>query len=132
MSENTTQKTVLVVEDDTLLNEALSTKLIHAGYTVLTAKTSADALSIALAKHPDLVTLDILLPGMSGDTFMDAIRQDPWGSRVPIIILTNLDADNRMIDKINKDHPSYYFIKAETDLQFIVEKIDELLAVKST
>lgn len=127
MSENQTKKTLLVVEDDILLNEALTTKLIRAGYAVITANNCEDALAIALSKHPDLITLDILLPGDSGDKFMDAIRQDSWGSNVPIIILTNLDTDDSMIDKINKDHPSYYFIKAETDIQFLVEKIGELL-----
>lgn len=54
---------------------------------------------------------------------MDAIRKDSWGANVPIVVLTNFDADNTMIDKINKDHPSYYFIKAQTDMQFLVEKL---------
>ncbi len=132
MNSVASKKVLLVIEDDMLLREALVTKLSRAGYAVITAQRSDDALEIALAKHPDLVTLDILLPDKRGDVFMDAIRKDSWGASVPIVVLTNFDADNTMIDKINKDHPSYYFIRAQTDMQFLVEKISELLTEKDT
>lgn len=132
MTSSDSKKVLLVIEDDMLLREALVKKLSHEGYTVITAQRGDDALAIALSKHPDLVTLDILLPDERGDIFMDEIRKDPWGAKVPIIVLTNFDADNAMIDKISIDHPSYYFIKAQTDMQFLTEKISELIAEQNS
>jgi len=66
---------------------------------------------------------------MDGITMMETLRQDEWGKRVPIIILTNLDASDKIIDTILKDQPSYYLLKANTKLEELVDKIKDVLGV---
>ena len=123
------RKTVLIVEDDKILSNALKVKFQNENFTVLTAFDGNEAKKIALSQHPDVITLDLLMPVKDGINFMDEIRQDNWGKTVPIIILTNLEANDKMVSKIIKDKPSFYLIKTNTNLESIVNKIKEILKI---
>ncbi len=85
---------VLVVEDDEGIREMLKYNLAAAGFAVHEASDGASGLRTARTARPDLILLDLMLPGMSGFDFCRALRR---GSRVPIIMLTAKDAE---IDKI--------------------------------
>ena len=80
------KRTLLVVEDDEALMFGIEENLKSAGYNVLKAITGTDGLKMALEKHPDLIVLDIMLPGMSGYEVCRSIREKK--SDVPIIMLT--------------------------------------------
>lgn len=126
MSTDNLKKTVLIVEDDKMLQKALTEKLIHEGFNVLIANDGAEGLVSALGKHPDIITLDMSMPIKDGFAFMDEIRQDPWGKTAHIIVLTNSVADDKMVSKIVAYQPSYYLIKSNTSLGEIVSKVIEL------
>ena len=85
---------ILLVDDDTLMRRSLNFGLQQAGYQAISAESAEDALAIARRDLPDLVLLDIGLPGMDG---MEALRyfRDQMG--VPVIFLT---ARRREIDQI--------------------------------
>jgi DNA-binding response OmpR family regulator len=85
---------VLVVEDDEGIREMLKYNLSAAGFTVYEAGDGAVGLRTARTSKPDLILLDLMLPGMSGFDFCRALRKT---SRVPIIMLTAKDAE---VDKI--------------------------------
>ena len=85
---------VLVVEDDEGIREMLKYNLSSAGFTVQAASDGATGLRTARSARPDLILLDLMLPGMSGFDFCRALRKS---SRVPIIMLTAKDAE---VDKI--------------------------------
>jgi two-component system response regulator RegX3 len=85
---------VLVVEDDDGIREMLKYNLSDAGFTVLEARDGAAGLRTARTSKPDLILLDLMLPGMSGLDFCRAVRTT---SRVPIIMLTAKDTE---VDKI--------------------------------
>jgi two-component system response regulator RegX3 len=85
---------VLVVEDDEGIREMLKYNLASAGFSVLEASDGAAGLRTARTSKPDLILLDLMLPGMSGLDFCRALRTT---SRVPIIMLTAKDAE---VDKI--------------------------------
>lgn len=76
---------VLVVEDDKNIQELLRLYLEKEGYAVTTANDGARGLSKFRAIHPDLVLLDVMMPGMDGWTLCKTIRLE---SRVPVIMLT--------------------------------------------
>ena len=85
---------VLVVEDDEGIRETLRYNLSRAGFAVQEAVDGAAGLRAFLASVPDLVLLDLMLPGMSGIEVCRAIRRT---SRVPIIMLTARDSE---VDKV--------------------------------
>src|SRR4029077_193790 len=85
---------VLVVEDDEGVREMLKYNLSPAGFSVQEASDGASGLRTARTSRPDLILLDLMLPGMSGFDFCRALRKN---SRVPIIMITAKDAE---IDKI--------------------------------
>jgi two-component system, OmpR family, alkaline phosphatase synthesis response regulator PhoP len=77
--------TVLVVDDERKVAEIARDYLRHAGFTVLTAGEGREALEIARTRTPDLIVLDLGLPGLDGIDVAKTLRRD---STVPIIILT--------------------------------------------
>jgi two-component system phosphate regulon response regulator PhoB len=85
---------VLVVEDDEGIREMLKYNLSSAGFSVQEASDGASGLRTARSAQPDLILLDLMLPGMSGFDFCRALRKT---SRVPIIMITAKDAE---VDKI--------------------------------
>jgi DNA-binding response OmpR family regulator len=85
---------ILAVDDDTLLRRSLAFNLEKAGYRVSTAGSAEDALAKVQIDPPDLVILDIGLPGMDG---MDALRRLRQQMSVPVIFLT---ARRRELDEV--------------------------------
>ncbi len=77
--------TVLIVEDDTTLRETLAYNLDKENYVVLAATSGEEGLRLALEEKPDVVILDIMLPGMNGLEVCRLLREK---SSVPILILT--------------------------------------------
>ena len=92
--QNGTAGRVLVVEDDEGIREMLKYNLTTAGFAVQEASDGASGLRTARTSRPDLILLDLMLPGMSGFDFARALRKS---SRVPIIMITAKDAE---VDKI--------------------------------
>ncbi len=85
---------ILVVEDEASFSEALKYLLGREGFDVVVADTGAHALEIFDATNPDLLLLDLMLPGVSGT---EVCRQIRTKSQVPIIMLTAKDSE---IDKV--------------------------------
>ena len=82
-------QTVLIVDDEPQIVEVLSDYLKQAGYRVLVAYDGQTALTQTRHEHPDLVVLDLMLPGgVDGLDVCRSIRQDPGLSDMPIIMLT--------------------------------------------
>ncbi len=79
-------KTVLIVEDEQSIVDILSFNLTKEGYDTLEALDGPTGLQLALEQNPDLVLLDLMLPGMSGFDVCQKLRQA--GSLVPIVMLT--------------------------------------------
>ena len=85
---------ILIVEDEMILQETLAYNLKHQGYDVETASDGNDAIEKARLLNPDLILLDIMLPGMDGFEVCRVIRQD---MNVPILMLTARDDE---IDRV--------------------------------
>ncbi|MES2023851.1 MAG: response regulator [Patescibacteria group bacterium] len=130
MEDDIKQKTILIVEDDHILLEALRDNLLHEGFIALEAMDGEQGLAMAIEKKPDLILLDILMPKMDGMEMMHKLRaSNDYGKKVPIILLTNLTPDEEKIMKqITTDEPAYYLVKSQWSLKDILEKIKERLA----
>ena len=82
--------TILVVDDNLQNREVAEGNLIGAGYAVIQAEGGAEALALLTARRPDLVLLDVLMPGMDGYETCRRIRALPEGGDVPVLFLTAL------------------------------------------
>ena len=89
-----TQKTILVVEDEKSLRDAVVDILRLKNLIPLEARNGKEGVEVAIGKHPDLILLDLIMPEMDGMTALKKIREDVWGEKVPVIILTNLSANS--------------------------------------
>ncbi len=120
---------VLIVEDEKTLAEMYSDKFKHEGFEVLLAEDGEKGLKMAFDEKPDILVLDILLPKKEGLEVLKEVRESgDWGKKVPIIMFTNLDSSDYILNAVDKYHPSYYFTKADVDLNEIVNRAKELLA----
>jgi DNA-binding response OmpR family regulator len=78
-------QTVLVVDDEEAISEAVRARLESEGYRVVVAVDGPQAIATCAAVHPDLVVLDLMLPGMDGLEVCKEIQKDGW---VPVLMLT--------------------------------------------
>lgn len=62
---------------------------------------------------------------------LDLLRKEEAGKKTKVIILTNLEPDDKIIEKVTNDLPSYYFIKSDIQFDDLLQKIKELLAETS-
>jgi twitching motility two-component system response regulator PilH len=79
---------VLVVDDSATIRAVLGKMLIQDGYEVLKAEDGERAVSMAQAERPDLIFLDIVLPGMSGFAVLRALRRDSRTRSTPIVMMS--------------------------------------------
>jgi CheY-like chemotaxis protein len=96
MTENSV-KTVLVVEDSPTEAENVCAALTEKGLSVVWANDGPCGLQKAKAIHPDLIIMDINMPGMNGFQVVDAIKQDPKYSTIPIIMLTSSETPESVL-----------------------------------
>lgn len=118
---------ILLVEDDQTLRETCRTKFIHHGFDVLVAAEGEKGLRLALENHPDLIILDITLPDLDGLTVMEKLRESDWGKTARIMLLTNREPDDEILKVILKNNPSYYLVKANTSIDEVFDKANDIL-----
>lgn len=98
----TRDKTVLVVDDDPVMREFIAGLLKGEGYQVFTAADGGEALEAAEDVRPDLVTMDLLMPGMDGGTTIRHLRALPELSKTPILVISvkqGLEGGNAAMSK---------------------------------
>jgi len=83
-------KKVLLVEDDTFLSDLLARRFAEEDCTFIHAETAEKALEILPTEIPDIILLDLVLPGMSGFEVLEKIKQDEKTKDIPVVVLSNL------------------------------------------
>jgi two-component system phosphate regulon response regulator PhoB len=82
------EEKILVVEDDGDIQEILTHWFAREGFQIRCAATGEEALDLVAKDCPDLIVLDLMLPGMDGIQFARTLRKDPKANAVPIVMLT--------------------------------------------
>jgi two-component system KDP operon response regulator KdpE len=95
---------ILVVDDERSIRRALEINLSARGYTVDAAGTGEDALALAARNHPDVVILDLGLPGISGRDVIEGLRG--W-TDVPIVVLSARDAEREKVGALDAGADDY-------------------------
>jgi DNA-binding response OmpR family regulator len=120
-------KKVLWVEDDSFLGDILAAKLTAEKCSLLYAKDGEAALKLIETDTPDIVLLDLVLPGISGFDVLEQIKKNDKTKNVPVIILSNL-AQESDLERAKKLGAFKHFIKASIDPINIVREIASTLS----
>jgi two-component system cell cycle response regulator len=117
---------VLVV-DDTFYNvKLLEARLQIVGYEVDTAFNGEEALAKVAARAPDIVLLDVMMPGLSGYDVCRRLRQDPATARLPVVLVTALDKPSDRQDGL--DAGANEFLTKPVDNDVLLPVMERLLA----
>lgn len=120
------QKKVLVIEDDQFLRDLIIKKLENEGFTTLQAIDGEEGLRLIRQEKPDIVLLDLILPGMDGFEVLKQAKEDAGVQAIPIIILSNLGQKDD-IDRGLALGAEDYLIKAHFTPGEIVQKAKDTL-----
>jgi len=119
-------KTILIIEDDKFLRELIAQKLIKEGYKASEAVEGEEGLKKIQEEKPDLVLLDLILPGIDGFEVLSKVKTDPELTKIPVIILSNL-GQKEEIERGLKLGARDYLVKANFTLSEIIKKIKKIL-----
>lgn len=117
---------IFIVEDDKFLRELISQKVARAGYEVADALDGEEGVQKIQKERPDLILLDLILPGIDGFDVLRKIKAEETTKNIPVIILSNL-GQKEDIDKGMELGATDYLIKAHFTPGEIVEKIKSVL-----
>jgi len=120
----TEKKKILIIEDDTKLLKMLVAEFSDHSFDVFKAENGKEGLDMALAEHPDIILLDIVMPIMHGMDMLKELRKDEWGKDAEVIILTNL-SDSRRIAEAMEQGTSDYLTKTQWSLEELVKMVAE-------
>ena len=118
-------KKILIIEDDEFLRNLMVRRLVKEGFEVVEASNGKTGLEKSKTENPDLILLDLILPGIDGSEVLVKIKKDPATAPIPVIIITNLDQKEN--NKKTSDLAVDYLIKAQLDPVDITERIKKVL-----
>ncbi|PIR89098.1 MAG: response regulator [Candidatus Harrisonbacteria bacterium CG10_big_fil_rev_8_21_14_0_10_40_38] len=120
---------ILLVEDDQFLSALLKTRLEKEKFEVIAAHDGPEALQALRSVKPDLILLDIILPGKSGFDILEEMRSDPQlqdKKDVPVIIISNLGQESDM-ERGKELGVVDYFVKARVSIDELVKKVNSFI-----
>ena len=89
---------ILYIEDKEVDRRLVEKTLIKKDYRVILASDGETGLKMAQTEKPDLILLDVILPGMSGLEVYKRLKKDPETKRIPVVFLTGMDTPKNLID----------------------------------
>jgi len=85
---------ILLIDDSRFLRVSNERALTRAGHQVTTASDGEEGLRLAIDQHPDLIVLEMMLPKLSGQDVLHALRKSPATATIPVMVLTSLPQSN--------------------------------------
>ncbi|MFL6240162.1 MAG: response regulator transcription factor [Actinomycetes bacterium] len=122
-TKRTAEARLLVADDDPNILELLSASLRFAGFDVATAKDGAEALRVAKRYQPDLVILDVMMPGLDGFDVVRRMRSD--GQRIPVLFLTAKDGTDDKVTGLTLGGDDY--VTKPFSLEEVIARIRAVL-----
>jgi len=124
------KKQILLIDDEKDYCYFMSLNLEATGeFSVITAHEGHDGISLARKEHPDLILLDIVLPGISGTDVASILLRDPQTIRIPIIFLTAVVTQRELGVKAVKEIGGNNFIAKTAQTEEVVKAIRKLLHI---
>jgi DNA-binding response OmpR family regulator len=86
-----TSQKIVIVEDNPALADIYKTRLEMLGYTCFVANDGIAAINTIKKELPNLVLLDLMVPKIAGDQILEIMRENPWGAKIPVYVISNLN-----------------------------------------
>ncbi|MGM0628954.1 MAG: response regulator transcription factor [Patescibacteria group bacterium] len=118
-------KKIMIIEDDKLLRDMMSRKLEKEGYQVFLVVDGSEGEKQVRETNPDVILLDLILPGVNGFELLETIKNDEALKDIPVIILSNLGQKSE-VDRGMELGASDYLVKAHFTPGEIVEKLKKV------
>lgn len=123
------EMSILIVEDDKFLRDLAVQKLEKEGIKTFAAMDGEQGIAIATKEIPDVILLDILLPGIDGFEVLTRVKQDPALVRTTVIMLSNF-GQREDIDRAKKLGAEQFLIKASYTLDEIIQEVKKVISKK--
>lgn len=116
---------VIVAEDEKFMSNILRVRFEEAGFDVRVANDGVEAWNLVQEQVPNVILLDLVMPNMDGFDFLSKLKNDPKYQSVRVVVTSNLgqDEDRKKVLEMGVDD---YIVKAEIDIDRLVEKIKQL------
>lgn len=117
---------VLMVEDDTFFSELVLSKLSENGCIPYSTGTGEEALELARQYHPDIIILDLMLPGLQGEEVIKQLKADEELKDIPIVVFSN-KSNAADIEHNLSIGATEFLVKSSTDLSTLTEVVQRVL-----
>jgi DNA-binding response OmpR family regulator len=117
---------VAIIEDDMTISQMYRFKFEAEGYKVETAENGKLGLELIEQMKPDMVLLDLMMPEMTGDQVLEAMRKTSWGKNIKVIILTNM-GEQEIPDSVKDLGVSAVVLKANMTPRQVFELVKKHL-----
>lgn len=118
---------ILIVDDDVTITELMKALMVMEGHQPTTVNDSTKALEVANSVQPDLITLDLMMPGLTGFDLCKLIHEDPKFADIPIMIVSARD-DHESKEKAKELGAKDYLTKP-FGVDDLIQKVKELTGV---
>jgi CheY-like chemotaxis protein len=125
LTPSTKKRTVLSVEDSTSIRSLIRMTLEFDGIAVLEANSGAQGMEMALLKSPDLILLDVKMPGISGIELCSKLQADPKLAKIPVVMLSGY-GDRALVDAAIAAGAKTYLTKPFVPLA-LIELVHQLI-----
>lgn len=115
-----------IIDDDANVREIYLTKFNKEGFDVTLAVNGEEGLRVIREKKPDIILLDLQMPVKNGIEVLQELDTDKALSRIPVIVLTNID-NEEAFKEVGKFETRFYLIKSLTTPQKAVDYVNEVL-----
>ena len=123
-------KKILVVDDEKRIVDLLYKLLSKEGFKVFTATDGESCLRIARQEAPDLIVLDVMMPGMDGGDIMSNLQEDEKTKNIPVIFLTGA-VTKEEVAKSDGEIAGRLFISKFSDSNELISKIKKVLGIST-
>ena len=119
-------KKILVVEDDKFLSNAYHVKLTAQGYDVQETPDGKSGMELMESFGPDLVILDLVMPGKDGFWFLEELSKNDKLKKIPVLVVTNLGEESDK-EKVATYNVVDYMIKSDTSVEDLVARVKKFV-----
>lgn len=116
---------IVIVDDDVLIRETVRLALDHAGYYVIAVGEPERALAVVRAEKPDLVIMDLYMPGSDGRDLIRSLKSDPTISKTPVILFSASDEAIDVVSGLQSGAVEY--LGKPIDGEILLSKIRHIL-----